>query len=160
MNKLQSNRLNDGITKLQSSDHKMILLNLISQEHNKYIHYKIEKDKFKSVLKDLLKNQQEFNESSESQELQESQEIHESSELLHESSESYESSELQESNSEFIMKTEIEQIENNLEFDNIYGKKESEEMIYYDPNQAKLKTVAKIMYSKHNLDQLIKKKKW
>ena len=46
MNKLQSNRLNDGITKLQSSDHKMILLNLISQEHNKYIHYKIEKDKF------------------------------------------------------------------------------------------------------------------
>ena len=67
---------------------------------------------------------------------------------------------MQESNSEFIMKTEIEQIENNLEFDNIYGKKESEEMIYYDPNQVKLKTVAKIMYSKHSLDQLIKKKKW
>ena len=56
MNKLQSNRLNDGITKLQSSDHKMILLNLISQEHNKYIHYKIEKDKFKSVLKDLFED--------------------------------------------------------------------------------------------------------
>ena len=60
------------------------------------------------------------------------------------------------------MKTEIEEIENHnhLEFDNIYAKKESEEIIYYDPNQAKLKTVAKIMYSKHNLDQLIKKKKW
>jgi hypothetical protein len=58
------------------------------------------------------------------------------------------------------MKTEIEEIENHnhLEFDNIYAKKESEEIIYYDPNQAKLKTVAKIMYSKHNLDQLIKKK--
>ena len=39
-------------------------------------------------------------------------------------------------------------------------KNEPEEIIYYDPNQAKLKTVAKIMYSKHNLDQLIKKKKW
>ena len=38
MNKLQPNRLNDNIT-------KMILLNLISQEHNKCIHYKIEKDK-------------------------------------------------------------------------------------------------------------------
>ena len=161
MNKLQSNRLNDGITKLQSSDHKMILLNLISQEHNKNIHDKIEKDKFKSVLKDLLKKPQHKSiELRESQESNESIELHESSELLHESSESYESSELQESNSEFIIETEIEQIENNLEFDNIYGKKESEEMIYYDPNQAKLKTVAKIMYSKHNLDQLIKKKKW
>ena len=133
MNKLQPNRLNDNIT-------KMILLNLISQEYNKYIHYKIEKDKFKSVLKDLLKNPQEFNESSESQELHKPQEIHESS-------------------SEFIMKNEIEQIENHLEFDNIYEKNESEEIIYYD-NQPKLKTVAKIMYSKHNLDQLMKKKKW
>ena len=57
------------------------------------------------------------------------------------------------------MKNEIEEKENHLEFDNIYGKKELEEIIYYDPNQAKLKTVAKIMYSKHNLDQLIKKKK-
>ena len=67
---------------------------------------------------------------------------------------------MHESNSEFIMKTEIVEIENhNLEFDNIYAKKESEEIIYYD-NQPKLKTVAKIMYSKHNLDQLIKKKKW
>ena len=141
MNKLQSNRLNDGITKLQSSDHKMILLNLISQEHNKYIHYKIEKDKFKSVLKDLLKNQQEFNESIESQELQESQEIHESS-------------------SNFEIKNEIEQMENHLEFDTIYEKNELDQIIYYDPNQSKLKTVAKIMYSKHNLDQLIKKKKW
>ena len=141
MNKLQSNRLNDGITKLQSSDDKMILLNLISQEHNKYIHYKIEKDKFKSVLKDLLKNQQEFNESIESQELQESQEIHESS-------------------SNFEIKNEIEQMENHLEFDTIYEKNELDQIIYYDPNQSKLKTVAKIMYSKHNLDQLIKKKKW
>ena len=70
--------------------------------------------------------------------------MHESSELLHESSESYESSELQESSSEF---------------DNIYANKEKEEIVYYD-NQPKLKTVAKIMYSKHNLDQLIKKKKW
>jgi hypothetical protein len=129
----------------------MTLLNLINQEHNKSIHYLIEKDKFKSVLKDLLKNPQHKSKSNESIEL------HESSELLHESCESYESS------SEFIMKTEVEEIEtqnHNLEFDNIYGKKESEEMIYYDPNQAKLKTIAKIMYSKHNLDQLIKKKKW
>jgi hypothetical protein len=140
MNKLQTNRLNDSITKLQSSDDKMILLNLISQEHNKYIHYKIEKDKFKSVLKDLLKNPQEFNESIESQELQESQEIHESS-------------------SNFEIQNEIEQIENHLEFDTIYEKKELEEIIYYQ-DQPKLKTVAKIMYSKHNLDQLIKKKKW
>ena len=140
MNKLQPNQMShrlDNITKLQSPNDKMTLLNLITQEHNKSIHYLIEKDKFKSVLKDLLKKPQ-----------HKSIELHESSELLHES------------NSEFIMKTEIEQIENNLEFDNIYGKKESEEMIYYDPNQAKLKTVAKIMYSKHNLDQLIKKKKW
>jgi hypothetical protein len=141
MNKLQTNRLNDSITKLQSSDDKMILLNLISQEHNKYIHYKIEKDKFKSVLKDLLKNPQEFNESIESQELQESQEIHESS-------------------SNFEIQNEIEQMENHLEFDTIYEKNELDEIIYYDPNQSKLKTVAKIMYSKHNLDQLIKKKKW
>ena len=158
MNKLQPNQMShrlDNFTKLQSPNDKMTLLNLITQEHNKSIHYLIEKDKFKSVLKDLLKKPQH-----KSIELRESQELHESSELLHESSESYESSELQESNSEFIIETEIEQIENNLEFDNIYGKKESEEMIYYDPNQAKLKTVAKIMYSKHNLDQLIKKKKW
>jgi len=133
MNKLQPNRLNDNIT-------KMILLNLISQEYNKYIHYKIEKDKFKSVLKDLLKNPQEFNESSESQELHKPQEIHESS-------------------SEFIMKNEIEQIENHLEFDNIYEKKELDEIIYYQ-DQPKLKTVAKSMYSKNNLDKLIKKKKW
>ena len=158
MNKLQPNQMShrlDNITKLQSPNDKMTLTNLITQEHNKSIHYLIEKDKFKSVLKDLLKKPQH-----KSIELRESQELHESSELLHESSESYESSELQESSSEFIIETEIEQIENNLEFDNIYGKKESEEMIYYDPNQAKLKTVAKIMYSKHNLDQLIKKKKW
>ena len=104
MNKLQPNRLNDNITKLQSSDVKMILLNLITQEHNKNIHYKIEKDKFKLVIKDLLKNpqcntikldkSQEFNESSESQE------IHESS-------------------SNFEIKNEIEQIENHLEFDTI-----------------------------------------
>ena len=53
----------------------MILLNLISQEHNKYIHYKIEKDKFKSVLKDLLKHQPR-----ESQELHESIELYESQE--------------------------------------------------------------------------------
>ncbi len=85
--------------------------------------------------------------------------MHESSELLHESNESYESSELHESNSEFIMKTEVVEIEYNLEFDNIYANKEKEEIVYYD-NQPKLKTVAKIMYSKHNLDQLIKKKKW
>ena len=58
MNKLNPNKLHESITKLQSSDDKMILLNLISQEHYKYIHYKIEKDKFKSVLKDLLKNPQ------------------------------------------------------------------------------------------------------
>ena len=157
MNKLQPNQNHrlDNITKLQSPNDKMTLLNLITQEHNKSIHYLIEKDKFKSVLKDLLKKPQHKSiELRESQELHESIEVHESSELLHESSE------LQESNSEFIIETEIEQIENNLEFDNIYGKKESEEMIYYDPNQAKLKTVAKIMYSKHNLDQLIKKKKW
>jgi hypothetical protein len=139
----------------------MILLNLIYQEHNKNIHYKIEKDKFKSVLKDLLKNPQHKSKLHKPQELHassellyESQEVHESSELL------YESSELHESSSEFIMKNEIEEIENHLGFDYIYGKKESEEIIYYDPNQAKLKTVAKIMYSKHNLDQLIKKKKW
>ena len=34
MNKLQPNRLNDNIAKLQSSDDKMILLNLITQEYN------------------------------------------------------------------------------------------------------------------------------
>jgi hypothetical protein len=140
MNKLQPNRLNDGKTKLQNTDDKMILLNLITQEYNKYIHYKIEKDKFKSVLKDLLKNPQEINESSESQELHKPQEIYESS-------------------SNFEIKNEMEQIENHLEFDIIYEKNEPDEIIYYD-NQPKLKTVAKIMYSKHNLDQLIKKKKW
>ena len=131
MNKLQPNRLNDNITKLQSSDDKMILLNLITQEYNKNIHYKIERDKFN----DLIKNPQEIHESSESEELQESQEIHKSS-----------------SNYE---------IKNDLEFDTIYEEKNKpEEIIYYDPNQAKLKTVAKIMYSKNNLDKLIKKKKW
>ena len=58
MNKLQPNQMShrfDNITKLQSTDNKMTLLNLISQEHNKGIHYLIEKDKFKSVLKDLSK---------------------------------------------------------------------------------------------------------
>jgi hypothetical protein len=139
MNKLNPNRLNDGITKLQTSDDKMVLLNLINQEHNKYIHYKIVKDQFKSVLKDLNKPQ-EINESIESEEIQESQEI-------------------QESSSNFEIKNEIEQIENHLEFDTLYEKKELDEIIYYQ-DQPKLKTVAKIMYSKHNLDQLIKKKKW
>jgi hypothetical protein len=119
----------------------MILLNLINQEHNKYMHYKIVKDQFKTVLKDLNKPQ-EIIESIESEVIEESQEI-------------------QESSSNFEIKNEIEQIENHLEFDTIYEEKnKSEEIIYYDPNQAKLKTVAKIMYSKHNLDQLIKKKKW
>jgi hypothetical protein len=139
MNKLNPNRLNDGITKLQNTDDKMILLNLINQENHKYMHYKIVKDQFKSVLKDLNKPQ-EIQESIESEEIQESQEI-------------------QESSSNFEIKNEIEQIENHLEFDTIYEKIEPEEIIYYD-NQPKLKTVAKIMYSKHNLDQLIKKKKW
>ena len=167
MNKLQPNHRLDNITKLQSPNDKMLLLNLINQEHNKTKHIILEKDKFKSVLNQINKqsNQQsklrksiELYESSEL--LHESSESYESSELLHESSESYESSELQESNSEFIMKTEIVEIENhNLEFDNIYQNKEKEEIVYYD-NQPKLKTVAKIMYSKHNLDQLIKKKKW
>jgi len=140
MNKLNPNRLNDGITKLENTNDKMILLNLINQEHNKYMHYKIVKDQFKTVLKDLNKPQ-EINESIESEVIEESQEI-------------------QESSSNFEIKNEIEQIENHLEFDTIYEKIEPEEIIYYDPNQAKLKTVAKIMYSKHNLDQLIKKKKW
>jgi hypothetical protein len=140
MNKLNPNKLNDGITKLQNTDDKMVLLNLINQENHKYMHYKIVKDQFKSVLKDLNKPQ-EIIESIESEVIEESQEI-------------------QESSSEFEIKNEIEQIENHLEFDTIYEKIEPEEIIYYDPNQAKLKTVAKIMYSKHNLDQLIKKKKW
>ncbi len=140
MNKLNPNKLNDGITKLQNTDDKMVLLNLINQENHKYMHYKIVKDQFKSVLKDLNKPQ-EIIESIESEVIEESQEI-------------------QESSSNFEIKNEIEQIENHLEFDTIYEKIEPEEIIYYDPNQAKLKTVAKIMYSKHNLDQLIKKKKW
>jgi len=139
MNKLNPNRLNEGITKLENTNDKMILLNLINQEHNKYMHYKIVKDQFKSVLKDLNKPQ-EIIESIESEVIEKSQEIQESSSNL--------------------VKNEIEQIENHLEFDTIYEKIEPEEIIYYDPNQAKLKTVAKIMYSKHNLDQLIKKKKW
>ncbi len=140
MNKLNPNKLNDGITKLQNTDDKMVLLNLINQENHKYMHYKIVKDQFKSVLKDLNKPQ-EIIESIESEVIEELQEI-------------------QESSSNFEIKNEIEQIENHLEFDTIYEKIEPEEIIYYDPNQAKLKTVAKIMYSKHNLDQLIKKKKW
>ena len=141
MNKLNPNRLNnDNITKLQNTDDKMVLLNLINQEKNKYMHYKIVKDQFKTVLKDLNKPQ-EIIESIESEVIEESEEI-------------------QESSSNFEIKNEIEQIENHLEFDTIYEKIEPEEIIYYDPNQAKLKTVAKIMYSKHNLDQLIKKKKW
>ena len=138
MNKLNPNRLNnDGITKLENTNDKMILLNLINQEHYKYMHYKIVKDQFKSVLKDLNKPQE-----------------------IIESIESEVIEEIQESSSNFEIKNEIEQIENHLEFDTIYEKIEPEEIIYYDPNQAKLKTVAKIMYSKHNLDQLIKKKKW
>jgi hypothetical protein len=140
MNKLNPNRLNDGITKLENTNDKMILLNLINQEHNKYMHYKIVRDQFKTVLKDLNKPK-EIIESIES-------EVIEESEVK------------QESSSNFEIKNEIEQIENHLEFDTIYEKNEPEEIIYYDPNQAKLKTVAKIMYSKHNLDQLIKKKKW
>jgi len=122
----------------------MILLNLITQEHNKNIHYKIEKDKFKLVIKDLLKNPQ-YN----TIKLDKSQEFNESTE----------SQEIHESSSNFEIKNEMEQIENHLEFDTIYEKKELDEIIYYD-NQPKLKAVAKIMYSKHNLDQLIKKKKW
>ena len=139
MNKLQPNQSHrlDNITKLQSPNDKMTLLNLITLEHNIGIHYLIEKDKFKSVLKDLLKKTQhksklhksieshKSQESNESIELHESSELYESSELLHESSKLlHESNELlHESSSEFIMKTEIEEIENNLEFDNIYGKK-------------------------------------
>ncbi len=140
MNKLNPNRLNnDNITKLQNTDDKMVLLNLINQEKNKYIHYKIVKDQFKIVLKDLNKPQ-EIIESIESEVIEESEEI-------------------QESSSEFEIKNEIEQTENHLEFDTIYEKKELDEIIYYQ-DQPKLKTVAKILYSKHNLDQLIKKKKW
>ena len=176
MNKLQPNQNHrlDNITKLQSPNDKMLLLNLINQEHNKTKHIILEKDKFKSVLNQINKQSNKQSKLRKSIELYESSELlhessesyessellHESSELLHESNESYESSELQESNSEFIMKTEVVEIENhNLEFDNIYANKEKEEIVYYD-NQPKLKTVAKIMYSKHNLDQLIKKKKW
>jgi len=90
MNKLKPDRNHkfDNITKLESSDNKMLLLNLISQENNKSIHYKIEKDKFKLVLKELNKPQ----------------EIHKPQEL-DESSESYKS------NSEFIINNEIEKIE-------------------------------------------------
>ena len=36
------------------------------------------------------------------------------------------------------MKNEIEQIENHLEFDNIYEKNESDEVIYYDNQLLKL----------------------
>ena len=116
MNKLQpiSNHRLDNITKLQSSNDKMLLLNLINQEDNKTKHIIFEKNKFKSVLNQLNKQ------SNKQSKLRKSIELYESSELLHESNESYESSELQESNSEFIMKTEIVEIENhNLEFDNI-----------------------------------------
>ncbi len=35
MNKLNPNKLNDGITKLQNTDDKMVLLNLINQENHK-----------------------------------------------------------------------------------------------------------------------------
>ena len=139
MNKLQPNHRLDNITKLQSPNDKMTLLNLINQEHNKTKHIILEKDKFKSVLNQINKQ------SNKQSKLRKSIELYESSELLHESNESYESSELLH--------------ESNLEFDNIYANKEKEEIVYYD-NQPKLKTVAKIMYSKHNLDQLIKKKKW
>jgi hypothetical protein len=66
----------------------MILINLINQENHKYMHYKIVKDQFKSVLKDLNKPQ-EIHESIESEEINESQEI-------------------QESSSEFEIKNEIE----------------------------------------------------
>ena len=86
------------------------------------------------MLKDLLEHAPHHrNEVYESQELLKSQELQE----FHESQELYESS------SKFEMKNEIEQIENHLDFSNIYEKNESEEMIYYDPDQAKLKTVAK-----------------
>ena len=71
----------------------MILLNLIRQEHNKSIYYKIEKNKFKSVLKDLLEH------TPHNSKLRESQELHESS-------------------SKFEIKNEIEQIENHLDFSN------------------------------------------
>jgi len=131
---------------LQSND-KMTLLNLINQEHNKTKHIILEKDKFKSVLNQINKQSK----------LRKSIELYESSELLHESSESYESSELLHESNESYESSELQ--ESNSEFDNIYANKEKEEIVYYD-NQPKLKTVAKIMYSKHNLDQLIKKKKW
>ena len=102
----------------------------------------MKKNKFKSVLKDLLEHTPHNSEVVyESQELHESQELYESGEL-------HESSELQESSSKFEMKNEMEQIENHLDFSNIYEKNESEEIIYYDPNHAKLKTVANIMYQK------------
>ena len=100
MNKLQPNQMShrlDNITKLQSPNDKMTLLNLITQEHNKSIHYLIEKDKFKSVLKDLLKKPQ-YNTTTK---LHKSQEIHESQEL-------HKPQEIHESSSEFIMKNEIE----------------------------------------------------
>ena len=151
MNKLQPNHRLDNITKLQSPNDKMLLLNLINQEHNKTKHIIIEKDKFKSVLNQINKQ------SNKQSKLRKSSESYESSELLHESSESYESSELLHESSESYESSELQ--ESNSEFDNIYANKEKEEIVYYD-NQPKLKTVAKIMYSKHNLDQLIKKKKW
>ena len=119
--------------------------------------YKIEKNKFKSVLKDLLEHAPHHR-----NEVYESQELHKPLELqeFHELQELYESSELHESSSTFEIKNEMEQIENHLDFSNIYEKNESEEMIYYDPDQAKLKTVANIMNQKNKLDQIIKKKKW
>ena len=116
--------------------------------------YKIEKNKFKSVLKDLLEHAPHHrNEVYESQELHKPLELYKSLELqeFHELQELYESSELHESSSTFEIKNEMEQIENHLDFSNIYEKNESEEMIYYDPDQAKLKTVANIMYQKINL---------
>ena len=73
----------------------MILLILIRQEHNKSIHYKIKKNKFKSVLKDLLEHAP-----------HNSEEAHESEEL-HESQELHKPQELHESSSKFEMKNEI-----------------------------------------------------
>ena len=125
IHKLSENNINDNdISKLQSTNKKMMFLNIVHQEHKKNMVLINQKDKLKKVLEEIL-DRYPVGKNSES-------------ELI----------DISNSDSENM----------NIDLTTIYDKNETE--IVYDKNDVKLKTIANIIYSKHKLDQLIKKKKW
>lgn len=141
MNKLQSNsmmhKLNDNshgveISKIQSVNKKMMLLNFIHQEQKRTYHKSTinQHDKLKVMMEEVLDRYPIVESSEQTQEQQ-------------------------------TIVSENEKLDD-FDYSNIYesNSKEPEQTIYFDNNEPKLKTVANILFSKDKLDQLIKKKKW